>query len=742
MIRSLRHGACIAGAVLAMQTVAAPAPLSPDVVESPLRARPGPADQIVRTLDLDAEALAAVRGRDHALVRGLPLPGGEVADALLRRVDVLEPGARLVVSHLDARGRLVERPLARPDTPILAGTLADNPDARIVLALSERGVDGLLVRAGETVIFSSGPRGRGLDPVVFRAEDLPHGLIDWTTGVCRADEIDQPLVDAVPANPAGGIAGGGSPPCRQAAIALETDTEYLAAFGGDTGAAATYALLLATASSEIYTGQTNLHLTISFLRLWDGPDPWDGPGAGDQLTQFRDYWVANMGGVDRVLAHFLSPRGLGGGVAWLGAVCNESFGYAVSGNLNTFFPYPLVDHSGQNWDIMVFTHELGHNFGAPHTHNYEPPLDGCGLGDCSEAYGSTIMSYCHTCPGGMSNMVLQFHPTNVATILSFLDDACDLTPGATGPAAIPDYVTTPVDVPITIDVLANDVVESCRPIVIGGYDQQSLLGGVVTFSADSGPDGRDELTYSPPPDFTGTDVFEYASRDTPGEMTWTTVHVDVFSFRAAESVVGDEPGADAAYYALTDPEVLPDFDALVPETTEVVATVNFPSTNGAFAGSGRADDVGAVFTGYVDVPETAVYTLFIESDDGSRLLVGDTMLIDNDGLHGMVEKAGAIALAAGRHTVRIEFFERGGGAGLIARIAGGGLSKQVIGAGMWSHGGVPGTPGDLDGDGSVGPADLAALLAAWGPCSGCAADLDGDGTVGPADLALLLANWT
>jgi hypothetical protein len=48
---------------------------------------------------------------------------------------------------------------------------------------------------------------------------------------------------------------------------------------------------------------------------------------------------------------------------------------------------------------------------------------------------------------------------------------------------------------------------------------------------------------------------------------------------------------------------------------------------------------------------------------------------------------------------------------------------------------------DLTGDGVVGPADLAQLLATWGPCSGCPADLNLDGSVGPADLAALLANW-
>ena len=51
-------------------------------------------------------------------------------------------------------------------------------------------------------------------------------------------------------------------------------------------------------------------------------------------------------------------------------------------------------------------------------------------------------------------------------------------------------------------------------------------------------------------------------------------------------------------------------------------------------------------------------------------------------------------------------------------------------------------PADLNGDGSVGPADLAQLLASWGVCPGnCPADFNSDGQVGPADLAALLAAW-
>ncbi len=49
-------------------------------------------------------------------------------------------------------------------------------------------------------------------------------------------------------------------------------------------------------------------------------------------------------------------------------------------------------------------------------------------------------------------------------------------------------------------------------------------------------------------------------------------------------------------------------------------------------------------------------------------------------------------------------------------------------------------PGDLDGDGQVGAADLALLLGAWNGGPG-PADLDNSGTVGSGDLAILLGAW-
>jgi hypothetical protein len=155
-------------------------------------------------------------------------------------------------------------------------------------------------------------------------------------------------------------------------------------------------------------------------------------------------------------------------------------------------------------------------------------------------------------------------------------------------------------------------------------------------------------------------------------------------------------GLEVAYYELncTDQShVLPDFEALTPYSTDVVSEVNYPLAAPAdpFATSGRSENVGAVFTGYVEIPADGTYTFYTESDDGSALYIGDIQVVENDGVHPMVEREGAIYLKAGKHALRVEFFdgkdlnvnyER---AGLVVRYEGPGIAKQVIPAGALFH---------------------------------------------------------
>ncbi|MFM7133939.1 MAG: PA14 domain-containing protein, partial [Planctomycetota bacterium] len=127
------------------------------------------------------------------------------------------------------------------------------------------------------------------------------------------------------------------------------------------------------------------------------------------------------------------------------------------------------------------------------------------------------------------------------------------------------------------------------------------------------------------------------------------------------------------------------------------------------------------------IPTDGVWTFFTNSDDGSKLFIGNTEVVSNDGLHPMTERSGEIGMRAGRHALRVEFFERTGGAGLTASWSGPGVAKQTIpAANLWRGGAT--VPADYDGNGRVDAIDLATLLAAWGTVNGTI-DLSGDGLV-------------
>ena len=100
--------------------------------------------------------------------------------------------------------------------------------------------------------------------------------------------------------------------------------------------------------------------------------------------------------------------------------------------------------------------------------------------------------------------------------------------------------------------------------------------------------------------------------------------------------------------------------------------------SGTNATETRADEVGAVFEGWLDVPASGVYTLFIESDDGSRLLVDGVEVIDNDGLHAVLEKTGMLALKAGLHPIEVTYFESGASEALSLEYEGPGIARQRI----------------------------------------------------------------
>jgi len=145
-------------------------------------------------------------------------------------------------------------------------------------------------------------------------------------------------------------------------------------------------------------------------------------------------------------------------------------------------------------------------------------------------------------------------------------------------------------------------------------------------------------------------------------------------YRPGDDVKGLVNGLDYRAYE-GNWNLLPDFDKLAP--VEAGRTDKFSHTAGRRYGKG-GDYYGLVFTGYIDVPADGAFTFYLMSDDGSRLWIGDELVVTNDGLHGPIEVAGSIRLKAGKHPVRVTFFEQAANETLTISYSGPNIEKQEI----------------------------------------------------------------
>jgi gliding motility-associated-like protein len=97
---------------------------------------------------------------------------------------------------------------------------------------------------------------------------------------------------------------------------------------------------------------------------------------------------------------------------------------------------------------------------------------------------------------------------------------------------------------------------------------------------------------------------------------------------------------------------------------------------------------GVDYEGYINISTAGNYTFYTNSVDGSNLYIDGSLLIDNDGVHGIVEK-GSVAtfLSVGYHSIKVNYFKSsvGSAAVLSASYSGPSIVKQIIPATVLFH---------------------------------------------------------
>ncbi len=679
---------------------------------------------------LDHAALRDLALGEHTVLQDFPLGRAGQVTLDLQRFSILSPDARIVEGTLAG-----DRPLPPGDLVLLKGTVVgEDPDSTVFIAVGQWGVNGFISRANSLHWISTGPYAGilGAQPRIRVTDtlDLTEPMAPFCGWTPDNPDLNPPAAQIRPSTRQDARSTG----CESAVIAVDTDYEFTAnLFGGNTAASADYALTLLGAVSTIYERDVNVSQTVGYLRVWGTDvDPYGNePEMGEFLNKLRSHWRNNMQGISRVVTHGLSGRPLGGGVAWVGVLCSTEWGYAVSTSLAGSFPLPPTDHRAGNWDPFVVAHELGHNFGTGHTHDsYDPVIDGCGLGDCSAAWGGTIMSYCHGCAGGMANIVLAFHPRVQDVIEATVANAGCFTFLDSGFAALDDREETILNSPIAIDVLRNDTDASCGVPTLASVQSPTAAGGTAVIT---GAAPAQKIVYTPPPGFSGTDTFTYTNHI--GQVAG--VDVGVHTLLAPAQPVHPEPGLRVDYYQVPSMVAVPDFDFFTPYLADVVPQINYPSTTTAFATSGRANLLAAAYRGYISVDFPGLYTFETESDEGSRLYIGEQLVVDNDGLHPMRSASGVVGLQPGMHEIRVEYFEATGPAGLILRHAMRPSTPTISASGLLFHETGSLCIADFNNNGAVDFFDLQGFLTAFANHDP-SADLLSDGVLDFYDVQLFL----
>jgi hypothetical protein len=194
----------------------------------------------------------------------------------------------------------------------------------------------------------------------------------------------------------------------QTDIAVEADSFFFAAAGGNLQTVLGYIGALFSMSSTIYEDETNITWHLNWIKVWTTTDPYQVKGNAYGLEPLVPaYWKAHYANVQRDLAHVMTSIGYGGGGYGWFSLCDTNWSYSVS-SPQTGHTYPTFAFT---YDAYIVAHEIGHNFSLPHSHTcyWAPPLDTCytrggsslTLGDACDTFPilprsspGTIMSYC------------------------------------------------------------------------------------------------------------------------------------------------------------------------------------------------------------------------------------------------------------------------------------------------------------------------------------------------------------
>jgi hypothetical protein len=414
---------------------------------------------------------------------------------------------------------------------------------------------------------------------------------------------------------------------------------------------------------HLYLGDTTWGSTPGFWVSKDGGSTWAIPQG------FRDFAVASLGGNKDVLGIEPDPTDfkhvlVSSSYGWDGCTggCNAGIAETFDGGDTWTYHKPLAEWAGTGeWSVhFLYSPALGLGdnktwlFGTKYHGYYRTTDSGSTWAQVAGASTVGAGQIYYTAAGilyASGNQFLQRSPDNGATwtnacgmggYQAVIGDGDMLYTGFTGRTGLP-VIVSPEDDGLNWEGQSSQVFDD-GPLELVLDHNSGILHSAM------GRAGVWALKVS---------------------ETWPRVA------RAADNPPNTSAGLAYSYYegAWTQ---LPDFGALTPIASGTNA--NFNMTPAV-----RTDNFGLRFTGYIDIATEGTYTFFTRSDDGSKLTIGSTLVVDNDLTHAAEEHLGRIGLKAGKHAIRVEYFDTTLFPFVEVRYAGPGVAKQLVADAVLFH---------------------------------------------------------
>jgi len=331
---------------------------------------------------------APIRGEfqgESSLIIGFPNANGDIENYRIVEASVME-------DELQAK---------YPTLKSYAGESTQNPGKLIRFSLTNKGLHAMSFSSKNGVEFIDPFSKIGNNYVVYSKKDLP--MLE-NGAICHYENSEEDNERLANIESASFNANDGR--LRDFRIAIATTIEYSEFHWLDAGLSpadteadkrtAVMDAIVVTMTRNNFVYERDLSITMTLVANNDiivfiNSDNFNNDDAGTLINQSQSVIDANIGNANYDIGHTFSTGG--GGLAQLNSPCvTGSKARGITG-----LPAPI----GDAYDIDFVAHELGHQFGSPHTFNGSTGSCQGGNRSASNAYevgsGTTIMAYAGIC---------------------------------------------------------------------------------------------------------------------------------------------------------------------------------------------------------------------------------------------------------------------------------------------------------------------------------------------------------